>query len=324
MKFDINACLIGPDARGSSSDSCGGVWHVNRHYERLLEDNWQFAFDPDSPSGQQEYITPGTYSWTAPAGVTSVCVVCVGGGGGGMYYGAGSTTSTFQMNGGGGGGLAWVNDIPVTPGNSYTVVVGDKGLTGAYSAGSTSGGDSYFIDATTCRGGGGRYGRYSQTSTGGTYTASGAYGTSGGGNGGDALNNIGTGPASGGGAGGYSGDGGDGARSAFSPGSGGGGAGGDPSDNNTSGGGGGVGIYGEGASGSTAGAGGSGGGNGNNTKVLGGSNFRGGDFGGGGGGSAADDWGVVGTKTMLDGGTGAVRIIWGLGRAFPSTNTADV
>ena len=31
--------------------------------------------------GQQAYTTAGTYSWVAPAGVTSVSVVCVGGGG---------------------------------------------------------------------------------------------------------------------------------------------------------------------------------------------------------------------------------------------------
>ena len=28
-------------------------------------------------SQQQAYTTAGTYSWTAPSGVTSVCVVCV-------------------------------------------------------------------------------------------------------------------------------------------------------------------------------------------------------------------------------------------------------
>jgi hypothetical protein len=42
----------------------------------------------------------------------------------------------------------------------------------------------------------------------------------------------------------------------------------------------------------------------------------GGNYGGGGGGG---DSGVG-----ADGGVGAVRIIWGTGRQFPSTNTADV
>ena len=33
------------------------------------------------PTGQQAFTTAGTYSWTAPFGVYSVSVVCVGGGG---------------------------------------------------------------------------------------------------------------------------------------------------------------------------------------------------------------------------------------------------
>ena len=47
MKFDFNASIIGPDNRGTSEDSCGGVWHINRHYERKIEDNWNTRpFDP--------------------------------------------------------------------------------------------------------------------------------------------------------------------------------------------------------------------------------------------------------------------------------------
>ncbi len=42
-----------------------------------------------SPSGQQAYTTAGTFSWTAPAGVTSVCVVCVGGGAVRIIWGTG-------------------------------------------------------------------------------------------------------------------------------------------------------------------------------------------------------------------------------------------
>ncbi len=81
----------------------------------------------------------GTSTWTAPAHVTDVTVEAWGGGGKGADL---STTA----NGGGGGGGAYsrVDDIPVTPGETYTVVIG---------AGSTDdtlpGGDSYFIDPTT-------------------------------------------------------------------------------------------------------------------------------------------------------------------------------
>ena len=65
---------------------------------------------PTGPApGQQEYTTAGTYSWTAPAGVTSVCVVCVGGGGAG--YSAPDTSRSSA----GGGGLGWKNNITVVP-----------------------------------------------------------------------------------------------------------------------------------------------------------------------------------------------------------------
>lgn len=69
--------------------------------------------------GDQVYSTSGTYTWTVPSGVTSicvVCVVCVAGGGAGGYGGAGSyggygtyaggvgTTGGTGVNGGGNGG----------------------------------------------------------------------------------------------------------------------------------------------------------------------------------------------------------------------------
>ena len=75
------------------------------------------------PVADMLFGTPGTFSWTAPAGVTSVSVVAIGGGGGGGggYHGAG---------GGGGGGLAYTNNIPVTSGQAYTVVVGAGGKYG--------------------------------------------------------------------------------------------------------------------------------------------------------------------------------------------------
>lgn len=62
--------------------------------------------------GAHAYTVPGTYSWTAPAGVTSVSVVAVGPG-----------------NASDAGALAYKNNITVIPGNSYTVVVGAGGTT---------------------------------------------------------------------------------------------------------------------------------------------------------------------------------------------------
>lgn len=257
--------------------------------------------------GQQEYTTPGTYTFVAPSGVTSVCAVCVGGGGGGMYYNNSSSGYTYAMNGGSGGGLGWKNNISVVPGNTYTVVVGAGGRQGAYSAGTTNGGSSYFISSSTVAGNGGGYGRYNQSRAGGTYVGDG------GGNGGAVTNQnaTGYGPCGGGGAGGYTGNGGSTTNRDSYAGNGGGGGGGYVATSYTSEGGGGVGIYGQGSNGSANGGGGSGG-----TFHSG---RNGGSFGGGGGGSSSVYRGTGG-----NGGGGAVRIIWGGGRSFPSTNTADV
>ena len=59
-----------------------------------------------APPGQQAYTTAGTFTWVAPAGVTSVSAVVVGPG----FTGAG-------------GALAYTNNISVTAGSSYTVKV---------------------------------------------------------------------------------------------------------------------------------------------------------------------------------------------------------
>lgn len=257
--------------------------------------------------GQQEYLNAGTYSWIAPAGVNLVSVVCIGGGGSGD-----------GLNGGGGGGLGYKNNISVTPGSSYTVVVGAGGYRGGGSSAAISGGDSYFINTSTVRGGGG-----SAAISGGTYTGDGG---GNGGNGGYQNYHY----AAGGGAGGYSGKGGNGGSGTGSgniPQNGfdgtGGGAGGGAAGGG-SGGGGGTGLLGEGANGIggqaassgwplTSAGGGSGGPNGNSI-------IDGAAQGGGSGGASTGNRGV--------GGSGAVRIIWkgssGITRTFPSTNTGNI
>ena len=188
--------------------------------------------------GQEEWTTAGTYSWTAPAGVTSISVVCVGGGAGGCG----------SLVGGGGGGLGYKNNITVSPGSSYTVVVGagGTGTDDPYPTNWPEGGDSYFISATTVKGGGGG-------TTSGSYTSrdGGDYFGDGGGNGGFATTF-----GAGGGAGGYSGDGGGGnTQGGVGPttsgnGAGGGGGAGSHTQLTTGGcGGGGVGLQGQGADG---------------------------------------------------------------------------
>lgn len=235
---------------------------------------------------EQIFNTPGTYTFTAPEGVTSVHVVCVGGGAGSSAAGAG-----------GGGGLGWKNNISVTPGDSYTVVVGARAE------------DSYFIDTSTVKGGGasGRTGGGRAAGNGGGNGGTG--GSSAGGTGGDSTY------PGGGGAGGYSGNGGNGSNGTNSSvhqgsngagGGGGGGAGWRPS------GGGGVGIFGEGPSG----VGGIGHPKNSATKATGGS-------GGASGGNSGGQYGGGGYGSTTSGASGAVRIIWGEGRAFPSTNVGD-
>jgi len=260
------------------------------------------------PVGQTVYTTPGTYSWTAPTGVTSVCVVCVGGGGGGCCgsYGNGG-------GGAGGGGLGWKNNIAVTPGSSYTVVVGAGGA--KYIVANTAGragGDSYFISLATVAGKGGQGGQPNTNLGGGGDVSGGGYVGTGGGNGGigGGCYSYLVGSGGGGGAGGYSGAGGRGSRdnsTLRSDGAGGGGAGGSYYSS-----GGGVGLYGIGASGSGACAGGSGGANGFLFTWSVNPATGGGLYGGGSGGLDGQDWNSV------NGAGGAVRIIWGTNRSFPS------
>ena len=54
------------------------------------------------PAGQQSYTSAGSFTWTAPAGVTSVCVICVGAGGGVGLLGEGTNgdgASTYDGQG---------------------------------------------------------------------------------------------------------------------------------------------------------------------------------------------------------------------------------
>ena len=298
-------------------------------------DSAYFSLNPSNGFGEDEWTTSGTYSWTCPDGVTSVCAVAIGGGGGG----GGTATGANAAGGigGTGGGLGYKNNISVTPGQSYTVVVGAGGASnGGPGQDGGDGQDSYFIDATTVKGGGapgGRSGNYpnDQTYTGGDFVGDG------GGTGGGAAAVVYSGgsiSSGGGGAGGYSGGGGRGGNSGTMASGGSGGAGGGGSGSfNGAGGGGGTSLtgsmtqYGDGyAQGfSNPGFGGGAGSYrawnrslaiGNDGTTSTGRGGDGGKYGGGGGGDSTSNNGGNGSQ----GGSGAVRIIWGTGRAFPSTN----
>ena len=120
------------------------------------------------PTGQAFYTGQGSYSWTVPPNVTSVCVVCIGAGAGG-YPSYGTSQNA-------GGGLAYKNNIVVVPGAIWTVNVGLAGDPPA----NNNGGDSSFVSpasVTACRAQGG------QGNTGGSGGTT--LGYDGGGNGGN-------------------------------------------------------------------------------------------------------------------------------------------
>lgn len=326
-KESINLSNIGlsPDTQYYIRVKHNGLYDNDENWSAIV--NFKLFVD-----GEQIYTTPGTYSWECPSGVTNVSVVCIGGGGSGWLQDS-------YAGGGGGGGLGWKNNITVIPGNLYTVVVGTGGSRPlSYSdtnCGNGPGEDSFFIDTFTVKGGGGLRGERVLSYTvspdnGGTFVGDG------GGKGGSGGANY-VYCGGGGGAGGYIGYGGNAnvctgsaalesgtLAGSAEPGSGGGGAGGGGYSEYTAGSGGGVGLFGVGIDGAGGinyhndGGGGYGGSGGTdaaqdpyngytstyNTPGL---------FGGGSGGSDNTTY-----KEVAAGASGAVRIIWGNGRSFPS------
>ena len=301
--------------------------------------------------GQKVFTSVGTTTWTVPVGVTSITAVCVGGGGGA----SGGSSASDGGTGGGGGGLAY-GSTSVTPGDVLYIRVGAGGTGGrsynydnAFSQGSAGNpGQSSYIKTGSHSGtalleggggGGGAFGFGSSGGSGGTST-----GTSrvGGGSGGSGGSNDGSRSGGGAGAGGYGGNGGNGANGSItdlSGSSGTGGAGGGGANANdivtevyNSGGGVGIGasgIDGSGGSGSSqstslaAGTPGSNGisatfssGNSSNQRAVGG-------LYGGGGGTKRHTSIFSNVRDGGNGGQGAVRIVWGTTRSYPSTNTSD-
>ena len=257
----------------------------------------------------------GTWQdWTVPVGVTSICILCIGGGAG-----------ADGGNNGGGGGLTWINNVPVTPGTTLQVYHGRTGgRNGSHNGQDGNGEFSAVKDANgvliiEAKGGWKAGANGISGGDGGNVDHRDPIYQSlpyGGGRGGHGAGQITSGKGGGGGAAGYSGNGGNGGApcSYGSPGQGGGGGGGGGNCSQDGGQGGGVGIYGEGANG----AGGADG------------NYASPGQGGSGGGAGAGTYGQWTAETGKFGGgsgagsggaaRGAVRILWGAGRAFPSTN----
>jgi hypothetical protein len=170
------------------------------------------------------FDTPGTYTWTAPPGVTSITVECWGGGQ------AGNTGAAGLGSAGGAGGSFAQKVVTVVPGNNYTVTVGAGGASAFL-----PGGDSWFSTTGTvqAKGGGSASSNVGDTTftggngAGGQETAGGGGGSSAGtaSNGNAATTQTGAAAVSGGGAGGDGGNAGAAGSAGSFPGGGGGGGG---------------------------------------------------------------------------------------------------
>jgi hypothetical protein len=298
--------------------------------QSVASSDFSLAFAP--PPAGVIFTTTGTHTWTVPDGVTSISMVGVGGGGSGAVVGHQPENSG---TGGGGAALAYVNNFSVTAGDQYTIKVGAAGATvtgGASTHTSGNSGEASFVskdgNIIFQAGGGSGGNRIAGGPAAGASGGTNVFGnssvlgsaTTGGHGGGSGEGDKGTqsmAAGGGGGAGGYSGNGGDASpnTNVGQNGTGGSGAGGKTmqafgSAHGTAGGG--VGVYGQGRNGNAnSGRSGSGGAgiypaDSNNNKT----------YGGGAPGSFNFNSGMQGQTA----GPGAVRIIWGDGRSFPSTN----
>lgn len=80
------------------------------------------------PYHKDSYTTPGTYTWTCPAGVTTARVTVAGGGGGGFASKWRFNIASAKYRGASGGsGANKTSTIDVVPYRTYTVVVGAGG-----------------------------------------------------------------------------------------------------------------------------------------------------------------------------------------------------
>ena len=108
------------------------------------------AFFVNAQYSTQVFDTAGNYSWTCPTEIISINVQVFGGGGGG----SGSSLPSRKGGGGSGGSYAASERVPVTPGITYTIVVGAGGVGGPFYTNSVfllggTGGFSSFSDGST-------------------------------------------------------------------------------------------------------------------------------------------------------------------------------
>ena len=97
------------------------------------------------------FSSAGTTNWVCPPNVFTVNVECwgAGGAGGGARGQSTAPASRAAAGGGAGGAYARSASIAVTPGTSYTVVVGSGGVASTNNGVSVAGGDSWFSTQST-------------------------------------------------------------------------------------------------------------------------------------------------------------------------------
>lgn len=100
-----------------------------------------FTRYPAATNRTIDFTSSGT--WTCPSGVYSAEFLVVGAGGGGGAVTLSAATN-YGVGGGGGGGAVKRVTLATTPGSSYTITVGAKGV-GATGAAGTNGGYSEVV-----------------------------------------------------------------------------------------------------------------------------------------------------------------------------------
>ena len=163
--------------------------HVSNPYSFSIKQNYKSSATTKvsiPPYTEKSWTTPGTYTWTVPAGVTRIRVAVCGGGGGGSYTDS-STKSTADSGGtsyikssnsvliqasGGGGGIVRSNEEGTNQGSGGSAGTpnGTVGKTGSRRIiGDTLGFMLYFIQNSGNYGtGGGCTRSYNSVSSGGS------------------------------------------------------------------------------------------------------------------------------------------------------------
>ncbi len=112
-------------AAGSSGAGSGGISHNGGAYhDGGNGGNGEVMINYSSGTHSvPTWTTPGTYTFTVPAGVTQLTVLCQGAGGGG-----GGNNASGQVGSSGGNGGLVLKKYTVTPGTVFNITVGSGGL----------------------------------------------------------------------------------------------------------------------------------------------------------------------------------------------------